>query len=191
MKKSTWSIPALGAFFVVIALLVSACGSSGVSGNEAANVSGNSITTRAVKHWMYIYAKGNAAEEAEEGESEPVIVPDPPKETQCIAEARAAISTLKTAKAATIKSECNELFTSEYLPKVMQFLIPAYWYQAEAQSQGVTVTDAAVNKMVAKTKKQEIKQDFGGSTSKYNAYLATTGETAADVTWNERVNMVF
>ena len=81
--KSLRSIPALCAFFVVAALIVAGCGSSSsssssagsVPSSDAAVVAGNPITKRAVYHWMYVDAKGEAAQSP----GSPVIVPtDPP-----------------------------------------------------------------------------------------------------------------
>ena len=59
------SILALGAFFVLGAG-IAACG-SGVPGDSVADVAGNPITTQAFNHWMYVAAKGAAAQAADSG----------------------------------------------------------------------------------------------------------------------------
>src|ERR1700693_1630354 len=79
LMKRLKSIPALGAFFVLIAVAVSACG-SGMPGNSVAVVAGNPITTQAFNHWMFVAAK----EQAAQSPGQPVIVPnDPPNFTKC------------------------------------------------------------------------------------------------------------
>ena len=83
--KSLRSITALGAFFVVLAVAIAGCGSSssGVPSDSVAVVAGNPITTKAFKHWMFVAAQGQAAQSP----GSPVIVPDPPNYTQCMADA--------------------------------------------------------------------------------------------------------
>src|SRR5579875_680231 len=100
-------ILALGAFFV-LAAAVSGCGSS-VSGNDVASVAGNPITLQAYKHWMYVAAKGQAAEQP----GAPVIVPtDPPKFAGCIKQVRQQIPTLAKTSDTQLKSDCGQLFTA-------------------------------------------------------------------------------
>ena len=180
--KSAWKIPALGAFFVAIALAISACGSSSsVPSSAVATVAGNPISTRAFDHWMYVDAKGEAAQQP----GEPVIIPDPPNYTKCVAQVRKAIPSLAKTKTATLQTDCKQLFTS-YSQQVMDFLIKAYWYQGEAHKQGVTLTDAQVAKALAKAKKQEFK-----TPTAYTTFLTESGQTTADVTYRVRVNQVF
>ena len=82
------SILALGAFFV-LAVAVAACGSN-VPGDSVADVAGNPVTTQAFNHWMYVAAKGNAAQS---GPGAPVVVPtDPPAFKGCIAQASKLVS---------------------------------------------------------------------------------------------------
>ena len=181
--KSRFSIPALGAFFVVIALAVSACGSSSssVPSSAVASVAGNPISTRAFDHWMYVDAKGEAAQQP----GEPVIIPDPPTYTKCVAQVRSAIPSLAKTKVATLQTDCKQLFTS-YSQQVMDFLIKAYWYQGEAHKQGITLTDAQVASALAKAKKSEFK-----TASAYTTFLTESGQTTADVTYRVRVNQIF
>ena len=119
--KSLRSIPALCAFFVVAALIVAGCGSSSSSSSagggtvpsgDAAVVAGNPITKRAVLHWMYVDAKGQAAQSP----GAPVIVPtDPPDFPKCIAQVKKEIPTLAKETDAKIRTACQSAFTS-YCP---------------------------------------------------------------------------
>src|ERR1700722_12844368 len=106
--KRLKSIPALGAFFVLIAVAVSACG-SGMPGNSVAVVAGNPITTQAFNHWMFVAAK----EQAAQSPGQPVIVPnDPPDFTKCVAQVKAEIPTLAKTATKTLKTDCSRVFTS-------------------------------------------------------------------------------
>ena len=113
--KSLRSIPALCAFFVVAALIVAGCGSSSSSSSssgagsvpatDAAVVAGNPITKRAVLHWMYVDAKGEAAQDP----GSPVIVPtDPPEFPKCIAQVKKQIPTLAKESDAKIRDGLPE-----------------------------------------------------------------------------------
>jgi foldase protein PrsA len=179
--KTLRSIPALCAFFVLVALAVSACG-SGVPGNSVAVVAGNPISLKAFNHWMYVDAKGQAASSP----GQPVIVPnDPPEFTSCIAQARAKIPTLKKTPAKTLKADCKQLFTS-LSSVVMDFLIKAYWYQGTAHKLGVKLTDAQAQAALAKAKKSQFTTD-----AQFQAFLKQTGQTQQDIDYRVRVQQIF
>jgi foldase protein PrsA len=179
--KSLRSIPALGAFFVVGALIVSGCGSS-TPGDSVAVVAGNPVTLQAFNHWMYVAAKG----QAEQSPGTPVIVPnDPPNFTKCITQVKAEIPSLKKTADKTLKTDCGDLFTS-LSGQVMDFLIKAYWYQADAHKLGIRITDAQVNKALATAKKQQF-----STSAQYQTFLKTSGQTTADILFRVRVNQIY
>jgi foldase protein PrsA len=183
--KTSRKLAALAAFFVVAAL-IAGCGSSSGLGDNAATVAGNPISTKAVGHWMYIAAKEQAAQAAEEGETEPVITaPDPPNFASCIKQIRAQVTTLASAPAKTLKSDCKQVFT-EYSGEVMAYLIEGYWYQADAHKLGVTYTNKALNSQIDKIKKASFKTNAA-----FNAYLKESGETLADLQFQIRVNEIY
>ena len=180
--KSLRSIPALGAFFVVVALVISACGSSGVSGNSVADVAGNPISTQAFNHWMYVPAKTQAAQSP----GQPVIVPnDPPNFTKCVAQVKAEIPALAKTANKTLVSDCQQLFTSLSSP-VMDFLIKAYWYQAVAHKLGIKVTDAQVQKALDAAKKAQF-----STAAQFQQFLSSTGQTLADVTYRIKIEQIY
>src|ERR1700742_1138698 len=174
--KSLRSILALGAFFVVLAAAVAGCGSStgssgSVPGDSVAVVAGNPITTKAFKHWMFVAAQGQASQSP----GSPVIIPDPPNYTSCIAAARKDIPSLAKTKTATLKTDCAQLFTS-LSGQVMDFLIKAYWYQAEAHRLGIKITDAQVQKALATAKKAQF-----STAAQFQSFLKSSGQTEADI----------
>jgi parvulin-like peptidyl-prolyl isomerase len=180
MRRLKKYILALGAFFVVAAGL-SACG-SGVPGNSVAVVAGNPVSLAAFDHWMYVAAKGQAAQSP----GAPVIVPtDPPQFTGCIKQVRQQLPSLKTQSSATLKSECGQLFTS-LSSQVMDFLIKAYWYQAEAVKLHIKLTTAQVNQEFATDKKQQ----FPTATA-FNQFLSESGQTLQDILFRVRVNGIY
>jgi foldase protein PrsA len=173
-------ILALGAFFVAVAGL-SACG-SGVGGNDVASVAGNPVSLQAFKHWMYVAAKGNASQSP----GAPVIVPsDPPNFSDCIAQVRKQIPTLSKQPDKTIKSDCNQLFTS-LSGQVMDFLIRSYWYQADAHKANIKVTDAQVQQAFQTAKKQQ----FPTATA-FQQFLTSSGQTMQDILYRVKVNQIY
>jgi foldase protein PrsA len=179
--KSIRIILALGAFFVLGAVVIAGCG-SGVSGDAIADVSGNPITKRAFAHWVFIAAKGQAAQSP----GAPVIIPDPPEFKKCISTAKAAIPQLAKTPDKTIKKDCGDLFTS-LRDEVMGFLIKSYWYQAEAHRQHISINNADIQKALADAKKQ---QGFTSDTQ-FQSFLKSSGQTLDDILYRVRVNQLF
>ncbi|MGH2929095.1 MAG: SurA N-terminal domain-containing protein, partial [Solirubrobacteraceae bacterium] len=188
--KSVRSIRALSALFVAVALTlalaVAGCGSSagdagGVPSGDVAVVAGNPISLRALDHWMYVGAKAQAASNP----SAPVIIPDPPNYDRCVAQARKEIPQVAKTPTKTLKSQCAQLFTS-LNSEVMDFLIKAYWYQADAHKLGINVTDAQVNKALVTAKKTQFK-----TPAQYQAFLKSSGQTNQDILFRVRVNKIF
>jgi foldase protein PrsA len=180
MKVTKKYISALGAFFVV-AIGLSACG-SGVPGNSVAVVAGNPITTQTFNHWIYVAAKGQSSQTP----GSPVIVPnDPPNFTSCIAQVRKQIPSLAKTPDKTVRSDCSQLFTS-LSSQVMDFLIKAYWYQAEAHKLGITVTNAQITAAFQTAKAQEFPKQ-----AQFASFLSSTGQTLNDILYRVRVNQIF
>ena len=174
------SFLALGAFFV-IAVGIAGCG-SGVPGDAVVNVAGNPISTQAFNHWMYVAAKSQAAQSP----GSPVIVPnDPPNFTTCVAQAKADVAALAKASTKTVRSECQQAFTA-LKSQVLDFLIKAYWYQADAAKLGIKVSDAEVQQQFDAAKKSQ----FGSNASGFTTFLSQTGQTVDDVVFRFRVNAI-
>ncbi len=179
-------LAALAAFFV-IAIAVSACGGgSSVPGNSVATMAGNPVTLQAFNHWMYVAAKDQASEAAQEGESEPVIVAnDPPEFKGCIKQIREQIPTYADTPAAQLKTDCQQVF-NEYAAEVMSFLVEGYQYQAQGYKEGIRYTDADLQKDFNKAMKSEF-----STTAEFDSYLKSSGETKEDVLFQIRVNQIY
>jgi foldase protein PrsA len=179
--KSNRLILALGAFFVAVALAVAGCGGSS-TGDSVAVVAGNPISTKAFKHWMFVAAKGQAAQSP----GQPVIVPsDPPKFKGCVAQVRAAIPSLAKTSDTQIASDCKQLFTS-LSSQVMDFLIKAYWYQADAHKLHISITNAQIQTALAAAKKAQFP-----TPAQFQAFLTSSGLTLNDVLFRVRVSQIF
>ena len=179
MKSVVRSIQALGAFFV-LAIVVAGCG-GGVPGNSVADMSGNPITQATFNHWMYVAAKGQASQSP----GSPVIVPDPPNYTNCVATVRKSIPSLASTPTKTLKTECGTLFT-QLRDQVLDFLIRSYWYQADAAKQNIKVSDAQVQKAFQTAKAQQFPTD-----AQFQAFLTSSGQTLDDILYRVRVNQIY
>lgn len=163
---------ALGAIFVG-GVAVAGCGGA-VPGNAVAVVAGNSITSRALAHWSYVASVGQS--EVQPGS--PVIVPDPPNYTKCIA------SLKKIAPASIPKSELKSACASQY-QQTMEYLIRTAWLQGQAAAQGVHVTAAQVYAKFNSAKKQQFKTQ-----AQYTAFLKSTGQTEQDILYRFRISLL-
>jgi foldase protein PrsA len=165
----------------VASVALAACG-SGIPGNAVANMAGNPITTQAFNHWMYVAAKGQASQSP----GQPVIVPtDPPNFAKCVANVRKQIPSLASMPSSTLKKDCSQLFTS-LSGQVMEFLIRAYWYQAEAARQHVKVSDAQVQQAFTSAKQQQFPTEAG-----FQSFLSQSGQTLQDILFRFRVNQIY
>ncbi|MCL2418695.1 MAG: peptidyl-prolyl cis-trans isomerase [Conexibacteraceae bacterium] len=180
-------LAALAAFFV-IAVAVAACGgsSSTIPSGSVATVAGNPITLSAFNHWMYVAAKDQAAQAAQQGQVEPVIVAnDPPEFKSCISQIRHDVPTLAKTPDATLRKDCNQVFT-QFKGEVMAFLIEGYWYQGEAHRLGIKYTDEQLQKDFDKAKKAQFPTEAA-----FQTYLKSSGETKEDILFQVRVNQIF
>lgn len=178
-------LAALAAFFV-IAIAVAACGGSSVPGNSVATVAGNPITLQAFNHWMYVAAKGQAAQAAQQGQVQPVIVAnDPPSFKGCIKQIRAQLPALAKTPTSTLRADCNQVFR-QFTNEVMGFLIEGYWYQADAYKLGISYSDAQLNKDYEKAKNAQFP-----TAAAFANYLKSSGETEKDIKFQIRVDKLF
>jgi hypothetical protein len=179
-------LAAIAAIFLIGAA-IAGCGSS-IPSNSVATVAGNAVSLQAFNHWMYVAAKEESAQAAEEGETEPPIVSSNPKNfTSCEQAIRAGIPQLRTSPTATLKGDCKSVFTSAST-EVMNFLIQSYWLQADAHKAGIS--DAKIASAFTKLLKKTYP-----TKAKLNTYMASyekaTGETYADQAFSYRVSTLY
>jgi foldase protein PrsA len=179
VRKTLRILLALSAFFVVAAVLA-ACGSSddnSVPSNAVANVDGTPITKADYEKWAEITLKGSAQGAA-------VAVPDPPTYTNCIATLRRQSRPARGQPAptdVTLRAQCRQQ-NEQLVQQTMGTLIQNSWIEKEAKEQGVTVSDADVQRQLAATKRQSFP-----TAKAYERFLKQSGMTEADVLERVRV----
>jgi foldase protein PrsA len=102
-----------------------------------------------------------------------------------VANVRQQIPQLAKTATKTLQADCQRLFTS-LSGQVMDFLIKAYWYQAEAARDHVKVSDAQVLKAFTTAKNQQFTTN-----AQYQAFLTQTGQTQQDILFRFRINQIF
>ena len=172
MTRTVRLILALGAIFVGGAA-VSGCGSS-IPGDAVAVVAGNPITQQALAHWGYVAAVG----ESEQSPGSPVIVPDPPNYTNCIASLKKIAPA--SYPAAELKTDCEAQFA-----QTLEYLIRADWVQGQAAAEGIKATPAEVQKQFDTAKQKEFK-----TPALFQEFLTETGQTQADILYRFRISVL-
>ena len=178
VRKTLRILLALGAFFVA-AIVLAACGSSGnsVPSNAVASVDGTAITKADYAKWAAITARGSAQGGA-------VVVPDPPAFTACIATLRRQTRPVRGQPAptdVTLRAQCRQV-NDQLIQQTMGTLIQNVWIEKEAKAQGVSITDAEVQRQLALTKRQSFPSEAA-----YQRFLTQSGMTPADVLERIRV----
>src|SRR4051812_20088523 len=179
---------ALGAFFVAMALALTACGGSdeSIPGNAVAKVGDNSISKADFDHWMKVAAISSAGSAEPDKAGASASVPDAPDFKQCIEEKKKSAPAPAKGQPkptdATFKSQCQQQYDG-LKQQVMQFLISSQWIQGEAGEQKVTVSDAEVEKQFATTKKQSFPKE-----ADFQKFLKTSGMSLEDIKFRVKLD---
>jgi foldase protein PrsA len=175
---------ALCAFFVLPALLLSACGSD-VPGNSVAKIGDQSIKKTTFDHWMQIAAVSQAGQANPNSTTTPKPqIPDPPNFTKCIANKKATAA--KPAKGqpepteAQLKGQCQQEYNS-LRDQVLEFLIRGNWIEQETAKQNVKVSNGEVQKQIDAAVKQAFQNP-----ADFQKFLQRSGLTQADVFYQQR-----
>jgi foldase protein PrsA len=186
--KAVRFIPALGAVFLAL-LGLSACGSSGsIPGNAVAKVDETPITTAAFKHWISVAAVATSSGALNQVKP---VAPEPPAYTACIARLKGVAEVELKAKAlktlpteAKLKSSCETQYKS-FTQEVMAFLLSSQWVLGEAQSLGVKLSDAEVEKQFLKIKTAQFPK-----AAEFEKFIANSGQTVSDLLFRVKLNML-
>ena len=179
MRKTLRILLALSAFFVA-AIVLAACGSSSsdsVPSDAVASVDGTPITKADYERWAEITAKGSAQGAA-------VAIPDPPTYSRCIATLRRTSRPARGQPAptdVTLRAQCRQQ-NEQLVQQTMGTLIQNAWIEKEAKEQGVTVSDADVDRQLAATKRQSFPTEKA-----YQRFLKQSGMTQDDVLERVRI----
>jgi foldase protein PrsA len=183
MRVRVWWL-ALGA----AAVAFTGCGGSaatsrivvgGGSGADVINADGKSITTGAIGHWMQVVV---ASEISATGAPKPVV-PDPPNYAACIASTKAQSKPAKKHKAPTepeLKKQCEQQYKT-LQQEAAGFLISSEWLLGEADSLGVSVSDAEV--------KAKLEKSFSRP-GELQKYLSSSHQTLSDALLRMKLSML-
>jgi parvulin-like peptidyl-prolyl isomerase len=176
MTKAVRNVLALCAL-VLTAALAAGCG--GVPGNAVATVDGSAISKADFNHWLNVAAKSSGTGGT---------VPDAPNFTQCVAAKRK--TTPKPAKGqpkttdAQLKKQCQTEYNS-LRDQVIGLLVSYKWIEGEAKKQGVSVTNAEVEKSFETQKKQNFPKE-----ADFQKFLKQYGQTKDDILLRVRLDLL-
>jgi foldase protein PrsA len=174
LRRPARTIAALGAVFFSAGCLA-ACG-GGIPSDAVVQVNGSPIAKSTVTHWITVASASSAAST---GAASKPVVPDPPAYTACIAHLQAIepkpAKGQKAKTTAELKTECEQQYKAAQ-QQVLGFLIAVDWIFDEAEAMGVKVTDKEVVKHFNELKKAQFPTE-----AKFQAFLASTGETVSDL----------
>jgi foldase protein PrsA len=175
---------ALCAFFVLPALLLSACGGD-VPGNSVAKVGDQSIKKTTFDHWMQIASVSQAGQANPNSTATPKAqIPDSPSFTKCIAAKKASAATPAKGQPepteAQLKGQCQQEYNT-LRDQVLEFLIRGNWIEQETDKQKVAVSDKDVQKQIDAAVKQAFQKP-----GDFQTFLQRSGLTQADVFYQQR-----
>ncbi len=179
MHRALRITAALGAVLFA-ALALAACG--GIPGDSVISVDGKGIKKTTFDHWMSVASASSATSAG----GKPTV-PDPPKYTACIANAKAQSKPAKGQKAPTepeLKKQCEQQYKS-LQQEVLGFLISSSWVLGEANSLGVKVSDKEVKKQFEKIKSQQFPK-----AAEFEKFLKTSGQTVSDLLLRVKLNLL-
>lgn len=166
---------ALGAVF--FALVISGCGDS-VPEGSIAKVGDLTIAESTYDRWF------KTASASQPG----ATAPDPPSFTKCVAaKVKAAPEPVKgqpKPKASDYLKQCKQEY-DQLKQQVMTFLIRSTWLEAEGIKLGVKVSDKEAQAAFDKARQQAFPK-----TADYVKFLKTSGQTEADLTYRQSVQLL-
>lgn len=167
---------ALVVFIFVAGILVFTGG--GVPSNAVATVDGESIPQTQFNKTLAIFASQSAGQSGG-----PIVKPDPPNFTNCIAAKKKTAANKKLSDSA-LKKQCNtEWITAR--DQIMSTLITQKWYELEAKERGINITAAQV-----KARFEPLKQQSFPKEADYQKFLKSTGQSQADILQLVKTSMV-
>lgn len=146
-------------------------------GDAVAIVDGDPVTKAEYDRWFAITVRSEPS--ATDGAP---IVPDPPSYRRCIAALKERAGTRKAPSDAQLEVKCR---TRERRARqqTMALLIQSIWFEKEAEALGVGVSDARVEQLLRKAKRESFR-----NARDYRRFLRVTGMTEDDVRFRLRVN---
>jgi foldase protein PrsA len=175
-------LPALLGAFLVLSLVLAACGGNSVPGNAVVKIGSEPIKTSVFDHWLQAAA---TTAQMQTGVTGRPVIPKPPEFTDCIAnKKKAAVKPAKgqpTPTDATYKAQCESEFT-QLRDQILQFLISSAWIEGESADRGVKVSDAQVKEDFDKQRVVSFPKD-----EDYFAFLKSSGNVQEDLLYRIKI----
>jgi foldase protein PrsA len=175
MSRILRSALALGAVF--FALAITACGGNDVPSGDVAKVDNYTISKDTFNRWFKLASASNGAS-----------APDAPTFVKCIAAKEKAAPKPAKGQPKPKRSDYLKQCQAEYdqlKQQVMTFLVRSTWLEAEANRQGVKVSDAE-----AKTAFQKAVKSAFPKKGDYAKFLKSSGQTEADLIYRQTVQLL-
>ena len=157
--------------------------SSSVPAGDIATVNSTAISAPTYTHWMTAALTSAAASSTSTAAT--IIPLYPPDFSLCLSQIKAKDPSLASSSTTTKVADCKQEFTTTNAD-VLQFLIQAHRYETYAAQLGILVSQAAVSAAYDTERKASFPTQ-----AKYQVFLKETGETAADLMFRTRVNLIF
>jgi hypothetical protein len=179
---------------VLAGLTLSACGGGSPTkttasltkatglGNAVAQVGNTPISRTMFDHWIAIAFAFRNPPTPGQAPSTPVV-PDPPNYTSCVAQLMLRASKPKP-NAEQLKHECERDY-ADVQPRILHFLIHAYWIRGEATDEVVQVSEAEVQKRF-----QQITKKNYPKAADFQKYLAGSDQTIPDLLFSLKTEML-
>ena len=175
MSRITRPVLALGAVF--FALSIAACGGDDVPSGDVAKVDKFTISEDSYNRWFKL-ASASAGTSA----------PDAPEFTKCVAAKEKAAPAPAKGQPKPKRSDYLKQCKAEYeqlKQQVMTFLIRSTWLEAEADKQGVKISDKESRAAFLKAVKAAFPKK-----GDYAKFLKTSGQTEADLVYRQQVQLL-
>lgn len=154
-------------------LVLLGCG-GGVPGDDVvATVNGTSIPRAEFQHWLNVTAKSSAAPDTR--------VPDAPRYQRCVTDKRAQQS---DKDAAELERQCREEY-GVLRDSTMRLLITRRWFEGEASTLGVKVSEADVTRAFDAQRSESFPAE-----ADFQKFLKQTGQTPDDVKARVRLDLL-
>lgn len=170
---------------LALGVSLAGCGSPDqVPSADVALVKDRAISKSTFTRWLSLAAGDKNAQQDSPG---PIIVPDPPSYTKCVAAQRKQIAASRgnsRPSDADLKQGCETQY-QQLKSQVMSFLIRSEWLDLQAEELGVEINPGKVKSAFDKARKQTFP-----NIAAYQAYLKNSGQTEADLLYRQRSQML-
>src|SRR3954454_580150 len=177
-------LAALAAALLVLAGCGGGSDDTSVPKDDVAKVGSADVTMDEFDHWFTAAAKQQAQTTGQKPAD--VVLPDPPDYDKCVAakSKQKVPKGVPKPKPADLKAQCKQEYEG-LRDQTMQFLVSAQWLLQETAKRKITASDKEVQTTFQQQKKQSFPKE-----ADYQKYLATSGQTEADLIYRIKLSVL-